>query len=47
LLGLAGSASLGLTMMACYGAPCTSDAKCAVPPPDANSDTTPDGGSLS
>jgi len=45
LFGLAGSASLGLTMMACYGAPCTNNTKCAELPPDASSDTTPDGGS--
>jgi hypothetical protein len=45
LLGLAGSASLGLTMMACYGGPpCTGQDKCA-PLPDANGDTSgPDGG---
>jgi hypothetical protein len=32
LAGLAGSASLGLTMMACYGGPpCGSGLKCALP----------------
>jgi hypothetical protein len=45
LLGLAGSASLGLTMMACYGAPpCepgTSGCKSA---PDATSGTKADAG---
>ena len=42
LLGLAGSASLGLTMMACYGCP---PGDCRAEPPDANADTTgADGG---
>jgi len=40
LVGLAGSASLGLTMMACYGGPVCDGAKCVIPPPDANSDAT-------
>jgi hypothetical protein len=47
LLGLAGSASLGLTMMACYGGPptkCGSYGSCD-DNPDASSDATgPDGG---
>ena len=44
LLGLAGSASLGLTMMACYGCP---PGDCRAVPPDGNSDTTgADGGAL-
>ena len=38
LVGLAGSASLGLTMMACYGGPVCDGPKCAIPP-DANGDT--------
>ena len=42
LFGLAGSASLGLTMMACYGCP---PGDCRAEPPDANADTTgADGG---
>ena len=40
LAGLAGSASLGLTMMACYGGPVCDSAKCAPPLNDANADTT-------
>lgn len=40
LAGLAGSASLGLTMMACYGGPVCDGAKCAPPLNDANADTT-------
>ena len=42
--GLAGSASLGLTMMACYGGPTGSSVR-AGSHPDANADTTgADGG---
>ena len=37
LVGLAGSASLGLTMMACYGGPVCDSAECAYIP-DANAD---------
>jgi hypothetical protein len=46
LLGLAGSASLGLTIMACYGAPpCGDNAGKCTSLPDANGDAgTPDGG---
>jgi len=44
LLGLAGSASLGLTMMACYGAPpCAINKSCAGPP-DTAGDAGVDGG---
>ena len=42
LFGLAGSASLGLTMMACYGGP---PGEPRTVPPDGNADTTgADGG---
>jgi len=41
LVGLAGSASLGLTMMACYGGPPCDTAKCAYNP-DANADANGD-----
>jgi hypothetical protein len=47
LLGLAGSASLGLTMMACYGGPamCGGSAGYCPDNPDASGDATePDGG---
>ncbi len=47
LLGLAGSASLGLTMMACYGGPamCGGSAGYCTDDPDAAGDATgPDGG---
>jgi hypothetical protein len=41
LLGLAGSASLGLTMMACYGAPpCEPGTSGCAHPPDAGGDAT-------
>jgi hypothetical protein len=39
LLGLAGSASLGLTMMACYGCP---PSNCREDVPDAGGDTSGD-----
>ena len=39
LAGLAGSASLGLTMMACYGGPVCDSPYCVPPPNDANGDT--------
>ena len=41
LFGLAGSASLGLTMMACYGGP---PGERRTDPPDGNADATADGG---
>jgi hypothetical protein len=45
LLGLAGSASLGLTMMACYGAPpCEPGTPGCTKTPDAASGSNPDGG---
>ena len=41
LFGLAGSASLGLTMMACYGGPpCEGGAGKCAPLPDATTDTS-------
>jgi hypothetical protein len=45
LLGLAGSASLGLTMMACYGAPpCEPGTPGCTKTPDASTGSNPDGG---
>jgi len=46
LVGLAGSASLGLTMMACYGGPPCGGGACPYAPPDANGDanSNADGG---
>jgi hypothetical protein len=45
VLGLAGSASLGLTMMACYGAPpCEPGTNGCRTPTDVNNDAAVDGG---
>ena len=49
LLGLAGSASLGLTMMACYGGPAMCNGSYGHCPdePDAAGDASgPDGGAI-
>jgi hypothetical protein len=44
VLGLAGAASLGLTMMACYGAPPCEPGTSRCPNTHSNDGGTPDGG---